>query len=429
MNWKRRSAAALTAVGLSAVLFSLSAVVAPPDGSPSDNPSAAAQVSQPADATGVSALADRLDRVPTDWTAWNALGDAYLRLGTSTADTSYYRRAEGAFARSRELRSDDNDGAYAGAGALAAARHDFSAALRLARRALDINPYSPAALGVQVDALVELGRYAEAGRALQRMLDIKPSTASFARASYYRELHGDIRGARLALEDALAFASVQSDKLFALQYLGELAFAHGRPQVALRHYEAGLRLSPEDPALLAARAEVRAARGQLAAALADYKSSVARLPDPGHLAEYATVLQEAGRDTAAERQHELIRKVYRQLQADGSADLDLAYYEAGLGNADAAVEAALREYDRRVTVETQDALAYALHVAGRHDEALVHARAAERLSDRDGSVAYHRGLIEAALGLPQAQATLRRAVDLNPYSADGVAAAAALRSL
>ena len=70
---------------------------------------------------------------------------------------------------------------------------------------MDINPYSAAALGVQVDALVELGRYEEAERALQRMLDLKPSTASLTRASYHRELHGDISGARLALEDGFLY--------------------------------------------------------------------------------------------------------------------------------------------------------------------------------------------------------------------------------
>lgn len=427
MNWKRRGVAAVTVGGLSVLLLSLHAVVAQPSGLRVDTSSAAARASQSADATGVRTLLDRLERVPGDWTAWNALGEAYLRVGTSTADASYYRRADVAFARSLELRPDDNDDAYAGAGAVAAARHDFTGALELARRALGINAYSPAAWGVRVDALVELGRYPEARRALQRMLHLRPSTASLARASYFRELHGDIRGARLALEGALAFASTRPDKLFALQYLGELAFAHGRPRAALRHYEAGLVLSPEDPALLAARAEVRAATGDLAGALADYEASVARLPDPGHLAEYAAVLGHVGRDAEAEEQHTVIGKVF--LLADGSADLELAYYAAGVGNGDAAVEAARREYERRVTVQTQDALAYALHVAGRNIEALGYARAAERLSEKNGSFAYHRGLIEAALGLDEARATLQRAVDLNPYSVDGVAAAAALKSL
>lgn len=429
MSLRRRVGAAVLAVGLALALFSISAVVAQPSGVPAANPPADTSRPTPANSTGVTALQTRVRRVPTDWTAWTALGDTYIRRAVSTADPGYYRRAEAAFERSLELRPEGNDGALAGAAALAASRHDFGAALVLARRALHINPYSAAALAVRVDALVETGRYPEAERALQRLLDLKPSTASLARASYFREVHGDIRGARIALEEALAFASLPTDQLFALQYLGELAFAHGDPEVALRHYQAGLQLSPQDPALLAARAEVYAATGRVAAALRDYETSVAALPDPGHLAEYAAVLETAGRAEAAKRQHKAVRAAYRLLRGDSTVDLELAYYEAGLGNGDEAVAVARREYRRRVTVDTEDALAYALHVAGRNREALKHARAAERLSRRNGSFAFHLGLIQAELGLPQARATLRRAVNINPYSTDGVAAAAALKTL
>lgn len=416
MNWKRRSAAALTAVGLGAVLFSLSAVVAPPEGSPSENPSAAAQVSQPADATGVRALLDRLDRVPTDWTAWNALGDAYLRLGTSTADTSYYRRAEEAFDRSLKLRSKGNDGAHAGAGALAAARHDFEAALRLARRALSLNPYSPAALGVQVDALVELGRYAEAERTLQRMLDIDPSTASFARASYYRELHGDIRGARLALQDALAFASAQSDKSFALFYLGELAWSQGRLAAADRYYLEGLRQDPTYTALLAGRAKVAAARGEVATALARYEQVVRRLPVPAYLIAYADLLRSLEREEEAARQ-EVVIEATRALFEDQGVDVDLeiALYDADRGRGESALRAARAVWERQRSIHAADAYAWALHVSGRNTAALRLSDRAARLGTRSALFSFHRGMIERALGRTNAaRVSLERALELNP---------------
>ncbi len=414
-------------MGLAAALFYISAVVAQPAPLPS-SPAAPAPVAAPQDT--ISALQARLGRLPEDWSAWNALGDAYTRQAVATADPSYYGRAEAAFARSLKLRPEGNDGALTGQATLAASRHDFTTALRLGRAAQRINPYSAAAQGVLVDALVELGRYEKAEVELQRMLDLKPSVASLTRASYFRELHGDIYGARIALEEALAFAVTPTDKLFAIQYLGRLAFAHGDVDAALRHYNTGLRLQPRDAALLAARAEARAAAGDIEGALADYSASVKRLPDPGHLAEYAAVLEAAGRTKEAAEQHAVVRAAYTLLQDGGSnADLELAAYEARLGNGEAAVAAAQREYSRRVTIHTEDALAWALHTAGRHEEALPHAVAAERLSDTNGTFAYHRGAIEAALGLPTAEATLQRAVRINPHSLDGVAAAAALQQL
>lgn len=424
---KRTAAIASAVVGLGGALFGVSALVAPPRETPVA--AAPAPVFAGSDAA-MSALQARLRRLPDDWSAWSALGHAYSLKATTTADPTWYTKADDAFTRSLELRPNDNDGALTGQAALASSRHDFAEALVLARRAQRINPYGAPARGALVDALVELGRYEDAERQLQRMLDLRPSVASFSRASYFRELHGDISGARQALEQAQAFASTETDKLFVRRYLGRLAFSQGDVKTALREYEEGLRLVPDDPALLAARAEARAATGQVDAALEDYGRSVARLPDPVHIADYAAVLQAAGRIDEARQQRDVARAAFRLLQDGGAAiDLDLALHEARLGNGEAAVAAARREYSRRITVHTEDALAYALHVAGRDTEALPHAVAAERLSRRDGLFAYHRGLVEARLRMPQARATLARAVRINPHSRDGRAAAAVLARL
>ena len=40
-------------------------------------------------------------------------------------------------------------------------------------------------LTVVADAQIELGRYGDAGRSIQRLLDTKPGLASYSRASYY----------------------------------------------------------------------------------------------------------------------------------------------------------------------------------------------------------------------------------------------------
>ena len=65
---------------------------------------------------------------------------------------------------------------------------------------------APARIGafVRVDALVELGRYDEAERELQAMIDRKPNLAAYARVSYLRELRGDLEGAAEAMRFAVA---------------------------------------------------------------------------------------------------------------------------------------------------------------------------------------------------------------------------------
>jgi tetratricopeptide (TPR) repeat protein len=67
-------------------------------------------------------------------------------------------------------------------------------------------------------------------------------------------------------------------------------------------------------------------------------------------------------------------------------------------------------------VFTADALAWALHRAGRDAEALPYVERAAELGTRDAAVDYHRGMILAALGrTDDAIAALDEALRANPY--------------
>ena len=114
-----------------------------------------------------------------------------------------------------------------GLGALALTQHQFRKALDLGRTAIRLAPYTANTYGIVGDALIELGRYPQAFDSFQRMVDLKPSLASYARVSYARELNGDLRGATQAMKLALdaaagdregyAWTAVQLGKLYWLQ--------------------------------------------------------------------------------------------------------------------------------------------------------------------------------------------------------------------
>jgi tetratricopeptide (TPR) repeat protein len=175
----------------------------------------------------IATLQQRLREVPGDWNAANDLGLAYVQEARVTADPSYYPKAEAVLAASLRTHPDDNAGAYVGLAALAAARHDFTGALRNGERARRLDPYGGAVYGVIGDALVELGRYAAAGSAFQKMVDIAPGLSSYARISYVRELHGDVAGAVLAMRAARRVAGTARDTSWAAYQLGELAWNAG----------------------------------------------------------------------------------------------------------------------------------------------------------------------------------------------------------
>jgi tetratricopeptide (TPR) repeat protein len=381
-------------------------------------PGTSAPAAAPADplAQAISTAQDRLAELPGDWTTWAQLGAAYVEQARVTADPSYYGRAEGALQQSLALRPEGNEPALTGLGALANARHDFRAAADLAGRALDVNPFSAAALGVLVDARHQLGDHAGATEALGRMLELQPGVASFTRASYDAELRGDDPAAVTALEQALDLAATPSDEAFCRTQLGALAFSTGDLAEAERQFTAGLAVRPGDAGLLLGQSRVLAARGDEGAAVETYRSLVAARPLPEHLVEYGEYLLSLGREAEAREQFAVVGTI-RALFADSGVrdDLGVALFEADHGDPAAAVAAAEAEFAGRQNPDAHDALAWALHSAGRDAEALVHAQAATALGGAPALFLYHRGVIEAALGqTDRARATLTGVLDTQP---------------
>ena len=368
-------------------------------------------------AAGIARTQQHLAGVPGDWPGWAGLGLAYVQQARLTADPAYYAKAEGALRRSLAEHRDGNHLALTGLGALAAARHDFAAALRYGQQATAIDPYSAVAHGVMADALVELGRYPEALAAAQRMLDLHPDTGSLARASYATELRGDLTRARELLTDALELAPSAPDAGFALYYLGELAWNAGDVATARARWEDGLRRAPQYLPLLAGRARIAAAEGRYADAVAGYRAVVARLPQASYLIEYGDLLEARGKRAAAAAQYAVVRAEQRLLARQGvNVDLELAVFDAEHGSPKRALVEARAAYRARRSVAVEDALAWALHANGRDAEALPHARAALRLGTRSASFYYHLGMIEAASGDRAAgRRHLAEALAINPH--------------
>jgi tetratricopeptide (TPR) repeat protein len=412
--WLRRALTGTGVLGLSAALLALGlAAGSPSDPAPSAGPVSARTASL---TDGITGLQSELERLPTNHVAWAQLGSAYVEQARLTADPAYYAKADGALTRSLELQPADNDTALTGQASLAAARHDFSAALRLADEALTINSSGATAYAVKTDALVELGRYEQARVALQRMLDLRPGIGAFTRASYALELQGDVAGARTALERALGVATTPADEAFVHYYLGELAWNSGDLPGARTAYEAGLAADPGYVPARAGLAKVLAASGDVEAAVREYDQVVSQQPQPEFLVQYGELLEASGDSAAAQEQYDVVRATQQLFAANGQdVDTELAVFEADHGTAEAALVSAERAYRARPdAIFTQDAYAWALHAAGRSQEALPVARQAVRTGLRLPGLHYRLGVIEAAAGEQDAaRASLTTALELN----------------
>jgi tetratricopeptide (TPR) repeat protein len=369
---------------------------------------------------GITTAERRVHDVPRDARAWAGLALLYVTKAEVTGDPAWYRRADGAVARSLRLDARTNDAGFAAQAAVAAARHDFPAALAAARRGLAVNRFSASLNGTLVDALVQLGRYEESTAAVERLNRLHPGVPAFARVSYDRELHGDIGSARTALEQALRVAVSPADKAFARTYLGELALAYqggygGTPAVALEHFDAGLRLVPSDPGLRDGRARALVALGRVEEALEEYAELVSEVPEPPILLGYAELLQSL-QSPQAQEQYAALRVQEERFAASGArADVEATLFEADHGSPAAALRQAKEGWRTRPFLEMADAYAWALYRNHRYAEALAFSDRALATGRPSALARFHRGMIEKALGRDEAaRRDLQAALRLNP---------------
>jgi len=358
-----------------------------------------------------------ITRAPESPDGYNQLAAAYTQKARETGDFGYYARVEAALKRSFEVVPDNHDATKMQA-YLLLAYHRFSEALPVARRAVEQKPKDYEAYGAVVDALVELGRYDEAKVAVQAMLDVRPYTASYARASYLRSLYGDTEGAIEAMRLAVQSANPGDPESVAWcrVHLGDELMNAGKRAEAEREYDHALFLFPDYHLALAAKARARLAANDTEGAVEFYKRAQARVPAPETAIALGDIYTKSGRAEDAKKQFELVEFVERTGASGGTYSRHLALFWADHDmKLDEALAVARRERETRADIYTSDVLAWCLYKKGQYAEAKTAIDEALRLGTRDAAINYHAGMIYRALGEPRAAARhLQLALKLNP---------------
>jgi tetratricopeptide (TPR) repeat protein len=350
----------------------------------------------------VAAIADLRSRIsanPNDAGALRDLGLALLQRVRETADASLYAQADEALGRAHEL--DPGDPLVdVGIGGLQLGRHDFADALATGRTVLRSLPDLPAARAIEVDALVELGRYKEADKAVARLLQLRPDIVSLPRVSYLRELHGDLKGAIEAMRSATESPGLAPENIaYVTSLLGTLLVRSGDLAGADTAYRHALELVPVYAPAIGGLGRLAVGRGDLGEALTDFGHASDILPLPEYVIALGETQELAGDIAGSAASYALARAEIRLFGSAGvSVDLELALFEADHGDPQRALELADAACARTPTVRAADARAWALHRLGRDREGRMSADEALRLGSRDPLLRFHSGAIAAALG-------------------------------
>jgi tetratricopeptide (TPR) repeat protein len=366
----------------------------------------------------VQGLQEKLRAQPRDARSLALLGLAYQQQARATGDPSFYPRAAGVLRRAVTLAPRD-ELAAGGLASLALSQHRFSAALGLAQRGTKLAPTAARSYGLLGDALVELGRYDEAFRAFDRMAQLKPNLAAYARVAYGRELLGREQGAVQAMSLAVQAAGAQSEPAaWTLVQLGKLHFGRGQLRAAGREFRRALFALPGYVYALDGLAHVEAARGHTRRAIELARQAVGAVPLPEFVTTLGDLYWSSGQRALAREQYAVVGATERLLRANGvKTDLELALFKVDHGiDLRLAIGLARAAQRERPTVFAEDTLAWALARSGKCREALGYSKRALRLGTRDASFFFHRGMIERCLGhRASARAWFKRALDQNPH--------------
>jgi tetratricopeptide (TPR) repeat protein len=362
-----------------------------------------------------------IDKLPERADGWNALAVALARRARETADTDFYVQADAALAKAAAIEPDNFETRKARVWVLLG-RHEFARALEEAKALNKRMPDDVLVYGYLADAYVELGQYAEAEKAVQWMLDLRPGNVpGLTRASYLRELFGDVEGAIELMQAAYTrTAPTESeDRAWIATHLAHLDLLRGRTSEAAKLAEHALELFPGYHYALVQLAKVRMSEKRMDDAIALLRRFHAAAPHPENLYQLADGLAKAGHRAEA-RKHfaEFETKARAEMHGWDNANRELTLYYVDHARSPArALEVARAEAARRQDILTLDALAWALSAAGRHKDARAASERVIAVGTRDAAMLYRAAVVAQRAGDRRAAHDLySRSLEANPRS-------------
>jgi tetratricopeptide (TPR) repeat protein len=343
----------------------------------------------------IQRLEARLAKEPGNAVAAVALADALLRETRVTGNAGLAKQAEATL--NAALVADPlNYSARRMLATVYLSQHRFRDAIRQAEHCRSARNDDPYVYGVLGDGHLELGDYDEAFAAFDRMMALRPNAAAYARASYARELQGDLQGALKLMAMAADATSPQDAESLAWHHaqLGHLNLELGRLADARREYAQADFVFPGHPFAIDGLARIAAASGNYEEAIRLVQSQLAAAPTPAGAAYAGDLLRALGRPEEAEREYRLAEAAWITDTPEPSRLAKfLAEHHRRIPDAVRIAEAAAAD---RHDIFTMDALAWAYFQDGQLDKAMAASKAARHTGSRDRDIVAHAAAIDRA---------------------------------
>lgn len=377
------------------------------------------QEARPADRLPTLALgfeADGFDEIATAQSQLQAQPDAepaYVALATAFLRSA---RSEGAAHRAyaRDVievglqRTDGSPRLRLLSAMLLLDDHRFEQVIVAANELASLLPYDPTPHLLEGDASLELGRYAQAEKAYEAAIDLRPDLRSYNRIGYMRWLYGDFDGAVEALELALDAGSARDPESMAWCFtdLGAMYLRRGQSEPAEKAAEKALSLVPGYAPALSLKGRALLERGSLADARSLLAEAAERAPSTESLLWVVEVERAQGKVPELQSIERLAKHDPRPL----------AHFLARHGESPArALALAEQELAARQNLWSWDTLALAAARAGDIERAREAHAQAMALGTDDAELMLHGAVVELHAGNAEgARSALERALKARP---------------
>jgi tetratricopeptide (TPR) repeat protein len=365
----------------------------------------------------ISDIERRLKQSPKDPALQNELAGAFLQKMRETADGAYLERTSRIVASI--LAADPaNYDARRRLLEIEMQRHHFQQVVTAANALARERPEDPVVYGLLGDALMELGDYDHAPDAYQKMVDLRPSLASYNRVAFYRFVTGDGEGAIAMMRRAIGIGAAAPENVaWCLTDIGNMLFKTGAVADAEQAYREALTLFPGFHHAQAGLGRVLASRGQFDEAVDAFRKAQAVAPFPEYAEWLAKLYGRLGQNELRARQIQMLDVADKLNNAAGeAANRNLALAFADLDhNLGRSLALARAELDIRRDVYSYDALAWALFKNGQIAEAGAAIQKALVQNTPEPSFHEHAAKIFDAMGRQEeAKKHRERAAALNP---------------
>ena len=381
----------------------------------------------------IEGLQANLRAKPDDHKSRLLLAQAYMQEARVTGDHPYYDAAAMKLLETVLDAEPDNFEALCCKATLCLTQHHFSQGLALAEQAQKLNPNSGYVYGLLTDAHVELGHYDKAVQMADKMNQVRPDLAAYARVSYLREIHGDLPGAIEAMDMAVkaGYPGLEQTEWTRVA-LGHLYEINGDLPNAEACYKLSLMARPAYAYALAGLGRVAAARKDYATAIKHYNEARITVKDYAFTDElvdlYRLNKQPAEADKMAKKSIAMLADAAEEADENEEmghyADRELAYAYLKTNELDKALTHAKIEYERRPdNIDVNETLAWVHYKRGEFADAHKYMQVARRTNSQNPVLLCRAGLILAKNGkAAEGHALIEKVLTKTPYLSPELAA-------